>query len=547
MNFKSRLFQGLFWRVVPLSCAPAPCYALPMSAKAIAAFLKPDLAVMGYGLFLAMNAAGVWGGVFPFLPFKHQTPQIVFWFFLAQTLVFSACYFASAVGSYFLPGPTRRFLVVLAALPYFLGWVCLMAAMYVHGAALPLFVAGGALLGLGSAGFFMLWQRLFAGTEADAGTRELVLGTAYASVIYFSLYLIPSAVTVYLIPTVFLPLFALAIILLSRKMDPSLSMFEDVPYEHPRVYRAVLHDYWRPALCVGAIGLCAGIMRSLAIGDPAIGPLVNVMSMGASLLAALAVLMVWRRAGLRMNVLDAYHMAFPVLLTAIMLLPLLPRTYERWLAAALYAVYSVAIMLMMVQCAQASRDRGINPIFIYGFFGGIVYSLHGAGFIMGTFAERLDVLGMGPLALVALVTGYVLAVMYFVGNGGFRRNLGTDAAATIELVALRPTVEEMSANGTLRAAAAEERDGVRDEAHGSEEHLTDRTSKRVRALKERYRLSEREAEVVELVARGNTVVRVAEVLVVSESTIRTHTRRIYAKLDVHKKQELLDLLEQMGV
>ena len=136
---------------------------------------------------------------------------------------------------------------------------------------------------------------------------------------------------------------------------------------------------------------------------------------------------------------------------------------------------------------------------------------------------------------------------YFVGNGGFRRNLGTDAAATIELVALRPTVEEMSANATLHAAAVEERDGVRDEAHGSEEHLTDRTSKRVRALKERYRLSEREAEVVELVARGNTVVRVAEMLVVSESTIRTHTRRIYAKLDVHKKQELLDLLEQMGV
>ena len=44
-------------------------------------------------------------------------------------------------------------------------------------------------------------------------------------------------------------------------------------------------------------------------------------------------------------------------------------------------------------------------------------------------------------------------------------------------------------------------------------------------------------------ARGNTVARIAEDLVVTENTIRTHSKRIYAKLDIHKKQELLDLIE----
>ena len=29
----------------------------------------------------------------------------------------------------------------------------------------------------------------------------------------------------------------------------------------------------------------------------------------------------------------------------------------------------------------------------------------------------------------------------------------------------------------------------------------------------------------------------------TENTIRTHSKRIYAKLDIHKKQELLDLIE----
>ena len=46
-----------------------------------------------------------------------------------------------------------------------------------------------------------------------------------------------------------------------------------------------------------------------------------------------------------------------------------------------------------------------------------------------------------------------------------------------------------------------------------------------------------------MIARGNTVARIAEELIVSENTIRTHSKRIYAKLAIHKKQELLDLIE----
>ena len=46
--------------------------------------MKPNITSLGYGLFLAINAAGVWGGVFPFLPMEFQTTEIVFWFFLAQ-------------------------------------------------------------------------------------------------------------------------------------------------------------------------------------------------------------------------------------------------------------------------------------------------------------------------------------------------------------------------------------------------------------------------------------------------------------------------------
>lgn len=512
-----------------------------LTSKNIAHVLKPNVTSLGYALFLAINAAGVWGGVFPFLPLEFQTQEIVFWFFLAQSLVFSTSYFASALGVYFLPGPTRSFLVHLATVPYLLGWACLIGAIYLDGYALPLVVFGGALLGLGSAGFYMLWQRLFASQDSDAGNRDLMVGTAYAAVLYFSLYLIPVAVTAFLIPLVFLPLFGLTIVLKSRQIDRDQAMFQDVPREHPQVYRRVLRDYWRSALCVGALGFCTGIMRSLAIGEPQVGSLVNVLSMGGALVAAVAVLALWRFKNLRLNVVGAFRIVFPFVITSFLLLPFLPTSYARWLAAILYAVYSAAIMLMMIQCAQASRDRGINPVFIYGFFGGIVYTLHDIGFIGGAFAEQVTIMGIAPLAVVALVAVYLLGLMYFVGQGGFRKIFGRDnGAESIELVALRPEASPAPSAPAAARPAQTQRERYAGPAY------QDRISKQAELLRQHYRLSARETEVMELIARGNTVARIAEDLVVSENTIRTHSKRIYAKLAIHKKQELLDLIDSFS-
>ena len=369
---------------------------------------------------------------------NFQTPEVMFWFFLMQSLVFSLCYFASAIGVYYFPGPTRRFMVMLASAPYLLGWCCLIGAIYLHGIAQALVIAGGSLLGLGSAGFYMLWQRLFASFDADHGNHDLILGTAYGALLYFALYAIPQAVTAFLIPLVFMPLFALAIVLKSRQIDLRQPMFEDVPREHPQVYRRVLRDYWRSALCVGAIAFCTGVMRSLAIGDPQVGSLVNLLSMTGCLVAGVGVLVLWQFKNVRMNVTNAYRIAFPLLITSFLVLPFCSDGYARWQAAILYAVYSVAIALMMIQCAQASRDRGINPVFIYGFFAGIVYALHDVGFLAGTFAEQIRVIGMQPDAVVALVAVYLLGLMFFIGQGGFKRALAASQAEDIELVAGAP-------------------------------------------------------------------------------------------------------------
>ena len=70
--------------------------------------------------------------------------------------------------------------------------------------------------------------------------------------------------------------------------------------------------------------------------------------------------------------------------------------------------------------------------------------------------------------------------------------------------------------------------------------------RRCEALAAKHGLSAREAEILQLVAADYSVERIAEQLVISASTVRTHKKRIYAKLDVHKHEDLMRLVRSSG-
>ena len=56
-----------------------------------------------------------------------------------------------------------------------------------------------------------------------------------------------------------------------------------------------------------------------------------------------------------------------------------------------------------------------------------------------------------------------------------------------------------------------------------------------------YRITARESEIMLQLARGRSAAFIADELVCSPATVRTHMKNIYAKLGVHSKQELIDL------
>lgn len=65
------------------------------------------------------------------------------------------------------------------------------------------------------------------------------------------------------------------------------------------------------------------------------------------------------------------------------------------------------------------------------------------------------------------------------------------------------------------------------------------------AIAATYKLTAREREVLELMARGRDMPFMEEELFISRNTIKMHIRHIYTKLDVHSKQDIIDMVEQV--
>lgn len=110
----------------------------------------------------------------------------------------------------------------------------------------------------------------------------------------------------------------------------------------------------------------------------------------------------------------------------------------------------------------------------------------------------------------------------------------------IEFTATTARNKEKTSEGTEKSLdkAKKQKKAIASDGHV----ITDRLSKQCLVVKMQYGLSSRETEVMELIARGRSMVAIAEDLFISENTVRTHCKHIYGKLDIHSRQELSNLV-----
>lgn len=561
--------------------------------------------IAGYALFLAVNAISIWEAVFLHIPAHLQTTQTTVAFFLTQGSATCLALFASMLIAYYAPRTSRRSCSFICSSFMILGCVLLIVAMYVPSYSLPCIFGGAVLIGIGCAAFFVIWQRFFSAQSADTCSRLIILGTGVAPAIYILIRLAPVALTAFLIPLVFVPLCGLSLLLSTQRIDFDQPMFEDSPRAHPQVYKKICGDSWKSALCVGSLGLADGAIRAIALSDRALESALGIGFMIGTLAAAAAFFFVWRRLSFRFDIVYAFQLLFPFIVTGFISLPFLGHTFVELFSVFTAMMFVGATMLMAMQCAQISRDQGADPLFVFGFYAGIVYLLQTVGMALGYLSGSSERFGLEQLSLVSMLVIYGLSLIVFLCLRIKRNALAAEPAsraASIEFIALSPkgyvapaAPEEDAQRGgedglpvgkpprdpegpdetqseprspqsrgipretavwqKAPAPVAPKRSRVRTDkpavrlerplGDASKERPRDNISLRCLALQRRYRLTDRETEVMELIARGNSAESIAGTLVVSINTVRTHSRHIYAKLDIHKRQALLDMLYEI--
>ena len=71
----------------------------------------------------------------------------------------------------------------------------------------------------------------------------------------------------------------------------------------------------------------------------------------------------------------------------------------------------------------------------------------------------------------------------------------------------------------------------------------DKLSVRCVAIARDYNLTNREFDVLVRLAHGRSGAYIAQELTLSENTVKGHAKRLYAKLGVHTRQELINMAE----
>lgn len=216
------------------------------------------------------------------------------------------------------------------------------------------------------------------------------------------------------------------------------------------------------------------------------------------------------------------------------------RVLDKRTGAVVVALYRIIVLVLVCGLAMAllpfealfvATDTVILLACFLTFFGTWAIGLH------AVFLQSHDVVGsigiMVASQFLGLLAGFLLALQAMAAGGP-----SPWAQAGLAAVLVLVVVVTLFVFTDLDASAVE-RVGLRDVPSGGNASLEERA----RIVAERFGLTEREGEVLLLLARGRNAVSIQEALCVSYNTVKVHKRNIYLKMDIHSQQELLDIME----
>lgn len=440
-----------------------------------------------------------------------------------------------------------------ALAPPWMTWACALAAgMGTLLSSLPLpseaaflIAASGALTGLGTGALYVLWGQALA--RLDIESAELAIPAASLVMLTCALVLpyLPNAIGV--IATASLPVASGLMLLLtyrdlrdteaSAESSPAAIAASAAAEDAPRPVRwfsfatfvrisALLFLTYFVMGCAGAIQVNVdapfivwGIDISTLIGS----------ACGIALMVAFVLFTA------RPSFDALYRIIVPLLAVATALLP----WADLWaiaLSTTFVAIADTTLTIAAVLFVVTAAKRGsVNAALGVGVTQGALQLGVLAGNLAGSALRGFvatSPVGMFTVSLVLLVVLSLAWPLYPANR--LPRRAGRELQPIVSRVW---AVVDLSASAPFPASAPSEKA----DAPASEGEPT--IDSICQQLTLEHGLSGREAEILGYLARGRSQPYIREELVLSKNTVATHVKHIYQKLNVHSRQELLDLFE----
>lgn len=326
-----------------------------------------------------------------------------------------------------------------------------------------------------------------------------------------------------------------------RTVDTISPMATSSFVENRVSYIHAVKNFWRSTSYCAAFAFLAGVIRFLSIDTTAM-TFINYASAFAGIVSPLVLMAFWRFRTIRYSIDGVFRFAFPLLIVSLCLLPFIFGAPYVVIAAVVYMTYSFLSLSLQVLAIQIAHDYGIDPIFCFSFE--ILICLVGQvlGYSLGMVSPLGLSYGVSSIAVIALGSVGFLALLMFVTRALYRSCL--EESRPIEFLSLarqENTLKQLDEDESLEF---DEVDSEPDELELSKTtaHFEDKTALRCDLIGKKYTLSQREIEIMLLFARGHTIASIAKELYISDNTVKTHLRRMYIKLGIHKKQELFALI-----
>lgn len=486
-----------------------------------------------------------------------------------------------------------RKVMALGAIVTCLGTLLALVAPADPGVAVALECCSGVITGFGSAVLLLYWGIAFArekvSTIAITGAIAIALGFALNTLFLQS---IPAP-----FGGVVSSVFPLLEFFILRSISPRQ------PAESPLYFNALPTSKSKLGMSLMGplifIGLALGVLKQASVQTSFVG-VVTPMSLIILLLAGsltISLFTFYAYAQKKQNWDRFLRVIVPAMACASLFVSLLVSESVAFSDLFLLIAYIFIEALVWVSYPYISHKFHLSPIFLIGLSRGILTLSMLFGALIVSYAnpwlEQLPLsdawLVVIPLVLIAL--GYALMpkeselVQKIVQCPAVRlvtleleENLGlleahttaarnarvvsSDASAagvsedlpTSDTEAPEGTTDELaqqlSAIAPITAASSTE--AVRDQgsmtASGSFDDTAPsegRFSRRVKKVAKTFLLTDRETDILFELAKGNSPAYIQEKYYISTGTVKTHIRNIYRKLDIHKRNDLLRLIEDI--